>query len=383
MYYLALLFPSLQGKRLGPLSRDQLMLLMAAVNQIFLAVDIYLAHNLNGTIRFREWIPIIFGLVAGVLLLIAGLIATRWRTTAAVLASMVLIGSIIVGLLGAYFHIARAIRPDAPVGDVVTIPLLIWAPPIVGPLIFSLIGLWGVSAAWIEKPPDSGTLQLWGDTRVRLPFSKTRAFLFMVSIGVLATLLSSVLDHGRAQFDNPWLWPPVAVGIFATIVAFGLAVIDRPTRGDIAFDFVGMVLLILIGVTGFVLHVRFDLTTQNVIVVERFLRGAPFLAPMLFANMGMVGLITLMDPVEVRGLERKRPDQETDQENVGITAIQSITGGLLCKDKVTQPDRPGHFSYQNSYETVNNQLDMRCYWPSNQARIVATDTSSRTLLAEL
>ena len=75
MYYLALLFPRLRGKRLLPLSRDQLMLLMAAINLLFLAFDIYLAHNLNGTVRPREWIPIIFGVVAGVLLLLAGLIA--------------------------------------------------------------------------------------------------------------------------------------------------------------------------------------------------------------------------------------------------------------------------------------------------------------------
>jgi hypothetical protein len=37
---------------------------------------------------------------------------------------------------------------------------------------------------------------------------------------------------------------------------------------------------------------------------------------MLFANMGMVGLIALMDPAEVRGLERKRPDQEASQEEI-------------------------------------------------------------------
>ena len=61
MYYLAILFPGLKGKRLLPLSRDQMMLIMAAINLVFLAVDIYLAHNLNGTIRPREWIPIIFG----------------------------------------------------------------------------------------------------------------------------------------------------------------------------------------------------------------------------------------------------------------------------------------------------------------------------------
>jgi len=298
MYYLAILFPSLKGKRLLPLSRDQLMLLMAAINLVFLAVDIYLAHNLNGTIRPREWIPIIFGVVAGVLLLVAGAIALKWRKTAAIIASVVLITSILVGLLGAYFHVMRAIRPAAPLGERVTIPLLIWAPPIVGPLIFSLVGLWGVSAAWVEDPPDSGTLRLWGDTHLRLPFSKTRAYLFMVSLGILATLLSSVLDHGRAQFENPWLWPPIIVGVFGSIVAFALAVIDRPSRGDIGVYFGGMVLLLLIGLVGFVLHIQFDLTAQNVIVPERFLRGAPFLAPMLFANMGLVGLISILNPAE-------------------------------------------------------------------------------------
>jgi len=297
MDYLAILFPFLRGKRL-PLSRDQLMLLMAAVNLLFLAIDIYLAHNLNGTIRPREWIPIIFGLVAGALLLLAGLIALRWRQMAAIIASVVLLTSIIVGLLGAYFHVVRAIRPEAALGERVSIPLLVWAPPIVGPLIFSLVGLWGVSAAWVEDPPDSGSLHLWGDTHTRLPFSKTRAYLFMVSLGILATLLSSVLDHGRAQFENPWLWPPIAVGVFATVVAFTLAVIDRPTRGDIGIYFAGMVLLLLIGLVGFLLHIQFDLTAQNAIVPERFLRGAPFLAPMLFANMGLVGLISILNPAE-------------------------------------------------------------------------------------
>lgn len=298
MYYLALLFPFFKGRRLLPLSRDQLMLLMAAINEVFLSVDIYLAHDLDGTIRPREWIPIVFGVLAGALLLLAGLIALRWRRTASIIASLVLIASIVVGLMGAYFHIVRAIRPAAPLGEIVTIPLLVWAPPIIGPLIFSLVGLWGVSAAWVEDPPDSGTLKLWAGTRLRLPFSKTRAYLFMVSLGTLATLLSSVLDHGRAQFENPWLWPPIVVGVFATVVTFGLAVIDSPTRGDVGIYFVSMVLLLLIGVVGFLLHIRFDLTTQNVIVPERFLRGAPFLAPLLFANMGLVGLIAILNPAE-------------------------------------------------------------------------------------
>jgi hypothetical protein len=258
-----------------------------------------LAHNLNGTIRPREWIPIIFGTVAGILLLLAGLIAFRWRRAAEIIATVVMFASIVVGLLGAYFHIVRATLPNAPLADRISISLLVWAPPIVGPLIFSLVGLWGMSAAWIEDPPDSGTLHLGSERRIRLPLSKTRAFLFMVSLGTLATVISSVLDHGRAEFENPWLWLPIAVGVFGAVVAAGLGAISRPKKGDILVYFVSMIMLILVGVIGFWLHIDFDLTAQSEIVIERFLRGAPFLAPMLFANMGFVGLITLLDPVEV------------------------------------------------------------------------------------
>ena len=298
MYYLAILFPSLQQARRLPLSRDQLMLLMVAINQLFLAVDIFLAHGLNGTIRPREWIPIIFGLVAGVLLLIAGFIALRWRQAASITATVVLVFSIAIGLLGAYFHLVRGSLPDAPLGQRISIDLLVWAPPVVGPLIFSLIGLWGVSAAWVEDPADSGNLRLWGERRLQLPYSKTRAYLFMVSLGILATLFSSVLDHARTQFENPWLWLPLAIGVFGTIVALGLAAIDIPSRMDVGVYIVAMLLLILLGVVGFVLHIQADLTAQLEVVAERFLRGAPFLAPMLFANMGLVGLIALLDPVE-------------------------------------------------------------------------------------
>ena len=65
-----------------------------------------------------------------------------------------------------------------------------------------------------------------------------------------------------------------------------------------------MILLILVGVIGFLLHIQADLTAQRVVVPERFLRGAPFLAPLLFANMGLIGLITLLDPAE-------KPEPET------------------------------------------------------------------------
>jgi hypothetical protein len=298
MYHLATVFPPV--RRIGrlPLSRDQLVLLMAAVNEIFLGIDIYLAHSISGTIVPNEWIPIIFGPIAGVLLLLTGLIALRQRPLATVIATVVFVGSIGVGLLGAYFHVVRAILPTAPAGQQVTIPLLVWAPPVLGPLTFSLVGLLGLSAAWVEDPPDSGILVLLRRYRLHLPYSKTRAYFFMVGLGTLATVISSVLDHARTSFEAPSLWAPTAIGVFGTVVAVMLGAIDRPTRADLVIYTVTMLLLIGVGVVGSALHVNANLIAEGTIVGERFVRGAPFLAPLLFSNMGTLGLIALLDPVE-------------------------------------------------------------------------------------
>ncbi len=274
---------------------------MAAVNEIFLGLDIYLAHSISGTIVPNEWIPIIFGPLAGAMLLVAGLIALRKRPLATLLATIVFLASIVVGLLGAYFHWLRAILPYALPGQRVSIDLLVWAPPILGPLTFSLVGLLGISAAWVEDPPDSGTLILFGGRRLQLPYSKTRAYFFMVGMGTLATLISSVLDHARVQFQNPWLWIPTLAGVIGTVAAVALGALDRPTRTDLALYALSMVLLVVVGVVGAVLHIDVNLTARGTVVGERFLRGAPVLAPLLFADMGTLGLLVLLDPRERAG----------------------------------------------------------------------------------
>ena len=298
MNYLATVFPKV-GRRQLPVSRDQAMLLMAAFNEIMLGLDTLLAHVLNNTIQPREWIPIIFGPTAGVLLLVAGLIALRNRKTAAWLATAVFLASIIVGVLGAYFHFVRGILPSAPLGQRVTLELLVWAPPFLAPFAFAGIGVLGISAAWEEVPNDSGRLKLPFNLTVQMPYSKTRAYFFLVSLGTLVALVSSVLDHARHPWDNPWLWLPLVVGVFATAVSAGMGAISRElTPEDVTIYIAAMVMLIVVGVVGAYFHIQADLTSQSTIVPERFLRGAPFMSPLLFSNMGIVGLFALLSPEE-------------------------------------------------------------------------------------
>jgi hypothetical protein len=118
----------------------------------------------------------------------------------------------------------------------------------------------------------------------------------MVSAGTIATLISSALDHARTPFTNPWLWVPLGAGVFAVVVAFLMGVIEKPTTGDLITYVAAMLLLILVGVVGMILHIDQNLTSEGLVVQERFVRGAPFLAPLLFADMGTIGLLVLLNP---------------------------------------------------------------------------------------
>jgi glucan phosphoethanolaminetransferase (alkaline phosphatase superfamily) len=298
MDQLATVFPPLRRLRRLPLTRDQLMLLMAAINTLFLAFDHYLAHSISGTIVPKEWIPIIFEPIAGLLLLLGGLIALRNRPVATVIGSIALLSSIGVGFLGAYYHFLRAVLLSAPAGEQVRLSFLIWAPPILGPIFLTFVGMVGISAVWIEEPSDSGMLLLLAGRRIQMPYSKTRAYFFLIGMGVLAAALSSVMDHARTHFQNPWLWLPTAAGVLGTVVAVTMGVIEKPRRSDLLTYAGAMLLLMLVGIVGAVLHVENNLSVGGSIVVERFIRGAPLMAPLLFANMGLLGLLVLFDANE-------------------------------------------------------------------------------------
>ena len=115
-------------------------------------------------------------------------------------------------------------------------------------------------------------------------------------MGVLVALISNVFGHMRGGFTNPWLWVPTVAGIFGAVVALALGLLRSPGRADLMAYSLAMGALLAVGPLGLVLHVLFDLGAGGAVVVERFLRGAPILAPMVFANMGLMGILALLDP---------------------------------------------------------------------------------------
>lgn len=294
-------WPRAAGPRRLPLGRDQVMLLLAAVSEALSGVDAGLAHHAGTTMRGAEWAPVVFGPLAGATLLIAGLVAFRRRTLASLLATVVFAASIVVGVIGAWLHLGRTMLPSGPPGQRLLLDFFFAAPPILGPLAFAFIGVFGMSAAWVESPGGSGRLLLLGRLRLQLPYPKTNAYFYVTAAGILIALVSSVLDHAATGFVDAWLWVPTAGGIFAMVVATALGMIAQPTRVDL-WTYVGaMVLLLVIGALGAALHLRLDLGPGGQIVPERLLEGAPLMAPLLFSNMGIVGLVALLPEHDAAG----------------------------------------------------------------------------------
>lgn len=282
-----------------PVTRNDLLLLLVAFTEIGLGVETYLAHLISANILPGEAIPIVFGPIAGVILIAA--LAMRIRAQkATLLSSLIVIGaglaSVGVGVVGTAFHWARAIPPtNLPISGL-RWDWIIYAPPVLGPLAFAGVGLLAIIALLEDTKPESGKLTLPDVITFNTPLPQTRQFLWLIAFGLYAATLSAFLDHARTSYESIFVWIPVVLGVLGSVATTVMATYQHHTKSDYFTFFWVMIAMILMGVLGLGLHVNFDLPEGGSgIQVERFIRGAPVMAPMLFAIMGSFGLIAMIN----------------------------------------------------------------------------------------
>lgn len=276
-------------------SRDTLYLLIAAVTQLFLAADAFLSHVSSGGMIAREWIPVVFGLAAAGVLLLAGVVSIFHFGAATVLAVPTYLASMAVGILGAVFHWRYLWEPTEPVAEALVGTGQIYVPPVLAPLAFTLVGVLGLSAVLREVPPGSGALRVLPGRTLRMPYPKHRAYLLLVDVGILIAVVSATLDHAHARFEDPWMWAATAAGIFAAAAVFAYALRDDPSDGDRVSVLLALGLLAAAGLVGEGFHLWGDLQLgQGAFVVEKFVRGAPPLAPLLYVYMASLGLVAVL-----------------------------------------------------------------------------------------
>jgi hypothetical protein len=110
--------------------------------------------------------------------------------------------------------------------------------------------------------------------------------------GFIGNFIFSLADHAENGFFFPVEWLPVA----ASAVAIGFLAVPIVMRVSRRFIVVSTAVLIseaAVGLWGFVLHAIGNLRGPSVHGFDNFIYGAPPLAPLLFPNLAVLGLIGL------------------------------------------------------------------------------------------
>ncbi len=270
-----------------PMDKNRLLLLLVGVNFVFTGLDVTLAHAVNDFVPSYELIPIIFAPLGAASSFIVGLMQKPSRPITLTHISLMILG-VIVGILGTAFHANQALNP---LGQLTWI-WLTFASPILAPLAFagiSLVGLYGVLEEVKGQP---GFLNVPGLGTFKAPISRDRHFLWLVGLGFAASAITSIIDHGQYGYSLYKLIP-IVFGLFATGVVMTLAVSKKWSRGDELTYFWTMVMSIVVGVLGFAFHLSGDLADTGRFSLERILVFAPILAPLLYSDLGILGLIVV------------------------------------------------------------------------------------------
>ena len=242
------------------------------INLTILAIDVYMAHSANAFAHDAEWVPFIFSLAASPALLLT--LFSRRQVVRRVVGLGVGWLSVLVGIGGLLYHL------DSQFFTELTIRSLVYTAPFIAPLSYAGIGLLLIMRYTV--PEDSPE---WG-----------RWLLVMACAGFFGNFVLSLCDHAQNGFFDWREWVPVC----ASAIAVGFLVTAAARPSDTSFlKLCALVLVVnaLVGVVGCYLHLMADMHVPAESVKDSFLYGAPVLAPLLFPNLALLGILGIMGVV--------------------------------------------------------------------------------------
>ena len=242
----------------------------AILNIGFLTFDIFLAHSVNQFRSRAEYIPLFFSAGAPAILILALFQRVRqplvWKT----LGYVVGWAAILVGMTGMVLHLESHFFYER------TVRSLTYSAPFAAPLAYTGLGFLLV----MNRMVDSDMIE-WA-----------RWILFLTLGGFFGNFVFSLADHAENGFFFPAEWVPVA----ASAVAIGFLAVPLlmpVTRLFIDLCAAVLVLEAGVGLWGFVLHTMGNLQGPSVHPFDNFIYGAPPMAPLLFPNLMLLGIIGL------------------------------------------------------------------------------------------
>jgi hypothetical protein len=244
--------------------------LFALANFAGLAGDIFLAHSENHFRQPWEYVPLYVSVAAAAMLAVA--IACRRRAPAVWRDVGHFVGwvAIAVGLAGVILHLDSRFFYER------TIRSLTYAAPFAAPLAYTGLGLLLIANRLVE--PDTREWSGW--------------ILLLALGGFVGNFVFSLTDHAQNGFFNAAEWIPVVASACA-VGCLAVPFIVSVRHGYLRLCIAVLAAEALVGIVGFGLHVAADFRQPGPSLFEKVLSGAPPMAPLLFVNLSLLGVIAL------------------------------------------------------------------------------------------
>ncbi len=283
------------GKRtFFSISQNRLWLFFLAFNFAFLTFDTYIAHFLghffdvfisdatnpaDTNIALGEYIPVIFSLIFGISVLILAITDIKSKKIKNWIKLLSYL-SIIIGLLGFYYHISHNFFFT----KVNVVENIIFGPPLLAPLMYIILSLY-ILAILRE---DSLTLSF-------IQKKKRNTFLiYLTAVQVLIVVLLSTFEHSHNYFSSIYEWIPIVIGFFAfSFLLFSPTLLNDKGKFNKGLlpkiYFTIIIVFLMTGICGFGFHIYRN-AMQHIPGVSKYFKsfvGSPIFAPLLFANLSI------------------------------------------------------------------------------------------------
>ena len=242
----------------------------AIANIGFLTFDIFLAHSVNQFRERAEYIPLVFSASAPVVLLIALYFRKRKPLLWKVLGQIVGWAAIVVGLTGVILHLESHFFYER------TIRSLTYSAPFAAPLAYTGLGFLLVMNRMVSE--ETAEWAQW--------------VLLMTLGGFIGNFVFSLADHAANGFFFKLEWVPVVASALA-VGFLAVPLLTRVSRGFIDASAAVLLLEAGVGLWGFFLHTSANLAGPSIHGFDNFVYGAPPMAPLLFPNLMVLGIIAL------------------------------------------------------------------------------------------
>jgi hypothetical protein len=242
----------------------------AILNLGFLTFDIYLAHSVNQFRNQAEFIPLIFSATAPLFLSLGLTLGYRWPAVWKDLGYLVGWVAALVGLAGVILHLESGFFYER------TLRSLTYSVPFAAPLAYTGLGLLLIMNRMVD--PESEEWAQW--------------VLLLTLGGFVGNFVFSLADHAGNGFFNPLEWVPVVASAIA-VGFLAVPLLMRVSRRYIDLCAAVLILEAGVGLWGFVLHAAGNLRGPSVHPFDNFIYGAPPMAPLLFPNLRVLGIVAL------------------------------------------------------------------------------------------